>query len=256
MLGLTKKMTRVTPPKDQILSIKDYFTPPKLDFERDFIFAAETIQKAAGIENHPFFTFAKKEKRALTIWAAQEAVVTNPFSQILFHVIGSIKNVHIRSILLPVVEGEHSRLRNGIAEHSHPWLIWRLCNSMGIGESDIQPTGAVIEFIQTLEDLTGGLMCALGALGIGNERMLLDEYSAVYNCFEVAYPEAAYRDFLRANIDEDSGHTKLIETAAAALAATGHDPEEFIRGAELGVSARVRYYDELLSEVQRSIKPS
>src|SRR5207249_697735 len=98
-----------------------------------------------------------------------------------------IKNVHVRSMLLPVVSGEHSPVRNGIAERSHPWLIWRLCRSLGIGDT-ITPTRAVVEFITTLERTSSDPMRALGAFGVGNELMLLSEYRAVEHCFDLAAP--------------------------------------------------------------------
>jgi hypothetical protein len=91
-------------------------------------------------------------------------------------------------------------------------------------------------------------MRALGALGIGNEQMLLAEYRAVEACFDAVYPEADYRGFLQANFGEDETHTRLIGIAAAALTSFGYASEEFVAGARQGVEARVRYYDSLLEE--------
>jgi hypothetical protein len=231
------------------LLVSEYFGPVNLTANRDFVIEAEVIERGARIEDHPFFVVAGKSREALVVWASQEAVVTNPFSQVLFEVMAAIKNVHVRSILLPVVAGEHSNLRNGIAERSHPWLIWQLCRSLGVNEKEIKPTRAVIEFIDVLESTVNDPMLALGALGIGNELMLLAEYRAIERCFESACPEADYRDFLHANIGEDETHTKLIGTAAAALADLGFNARQFVVGAQIGVAARVKYYDSLLSEI-------
>jgi len=234
--------------KTRPFSIREYFQPVLTTGDRSFVSDAEAIERKAAIENHEFFAIAMNSREALKFWAAQEAIVTNPFSQILLHVIGGIKNVHIRSILMPVVAGEHSPIRNGIAGRSHPWLIWKLCRSLSLEEVDIFPSRAVSEFIATLESTVDEPMRALGALGIGNELMLLSEYKAVESCFEKAAPDAEYRDFLRANIGEDEEHTKLIGTAAAALTELGYDKGEFVRGAQLGVDARVAYYGTLLEE--------
>ncbi|XUJ32449.1 hypothetical protein ACQ5SK_28575 [Bradyrhizobium japonicum] len=78
-----------------------------------FIAEAEAIERRARIEVHPFFEYAKNQPDALSLWASQEAVVTNPFSQILLRVIARIANVHVRSLLMPVVDGEHSSVRGG-----------------------------------------------------------------------------------------------------------------------------------------------
>ena len=235
--------------KKNNLVMGEYFRPLHENPDRSFVEIAEAIERDVKIENHPFFKSAVNDRRAMILWTAQEAIVTNPFSQILFKVIGNIKNVHIRSLLMPVVYGEHSKVRKGTADKSHPWLIWRLCKSLGIGENDIKPTQAIIDFIEVLESSIDNPMYALGVLGIGNEKMLLAEYRAVEACFDSACPDADYRDFLHANIEEDVVHTQLIGSAAAAMAAMGDNPDDFIAGAKEGVVARVRYYDALLKEI-------
>jgi hypothetical protein len=229
--------------------VSEYFEPLRLDGDRSFLEAAQAIERAAKIESHPFFSIASSDRQALVLWAGQEAVVTNPFSQLLLRVISSIKNVHVRSILMPVVHGEHSPVRDGIAERSHPWLIWRLCRSLGISDV-IQPTRAVVEFIGVLEQACTNPMRALGTFGVGNELMLLAEYRAVEACFDAAASDADYREFLRANIEEDEGHTKLIERAALALQALGFSGDVYLAGAREGVAARVAYYDALISEIR------
>lgn len=234
--------------RDQRLIIRDYFEPIENGLMPSFMKGAESIERTAKIEEHPFFQLATKSREALILWTAQEAVVTNPFSQILCRVISNIKNVHIRSLLLPVLQGEHSKLREGIAEKSHPWLIWRLCKSLGISYDDVKPTKAVIDFIGVLESAADQPMRALGILGIGNELMLLSEYKAIEVCFDAMFPGADYKGFLHANIDEDEGHTKLIAKAALALTAFGFSDEEFLSGAKEGVAARLTYYDSLLKE--------
>ena len=230
--------------------IGEYFEPLKENPDSSFLKAAEAIERDAKIEDHHFFVVAKKSKPALVLWTSQEAIVTNPFSQILFRVISNIKNVHVRSILIPVVHGEHSPVRKGIAHRSHPWLIWKLCQSLRISNEAIKPTRAVVAFIKALEAEADNPMRALGTLGIGNELMLLAEYRAVETCFDAVCPEADYKDFLEANIGEDETHTKLIGGAAAALTTFGYNPDDFIAGARVGVAARVSYYDELLKEIQ------
>jgi Iron-containing redox enzyme len=220
-----------------------YFAPLSLAGDRIFIAEAEAVESAAKIGDHPFFKLAERNKEALMLWTAQEAAVTNPFSQILFATLSQIRNVHVRALLMPVVAGEHGRVIDNRASKSHPWLIWELCVSLGLDQHPIVPTPALLEFVSTLERTISNPMLALGALGIGNELMLLSEYSAIHRCFEALTPEAKFSKFLNGNIKEDECHTKLIEDAAVALRNSGFDSDDFLAGAALGVSARVKYYD-------------
>ncbi len=233
------------------LKMSEYFEPLKENPDRSFVEVASKIERDAKIENHPFFATAKNSRDAMILWTSQEAIVTNPFSQILFQLMSNVKNVHVRSILIPVVGGEHSKVKAGTATKSHPWLIWKLCRSLNIEAKDIKPTHAIIDFIKVLSDAAENPMYGLGVLGIGNELMLLAEYRAVESCFDVACPEADYRDFLHANIEEDEAHSRLIGDAAASLAALGFDSNDFLRGAKDGVQARVSYYDSLLNEIKK-----
>lgn len=227
-----------------------FFEPIEVSTKAAFVAEAEAIERAAQIENHGFFPFAKRTPQALVLWASQELIVTNPFSQILARVFAQIDNVHVRSLLLPVLIGEHSGVRQGVAANSHPWLIWKLCRSLGLDKADIRTSKAVAAFIAALEEASDDLMYALGALGIGNELMLLAEYRAVESCFDACFPNAEYRDFLHANIAEDEGHTNLIGLGATALEKQGLSAERFLNGARAGVAARVQYYDALLAEAQ------
>lgn len=218
-----------------------------------FVKEAEKIERAAAIEHHPFFAHALANPAALILWATQEAVVTTPFSQALFATLAHIDNVHVRAVLMPVVAGEHGGFEadSGLAPRSHPWLIWRLCKSLGISEDRIKATAAVSEFVNVLFSAIETPMRSLGLLGVGNELLLLAEYEAIYKCFEKHFPDAHYADFLRSNIKEDEGHTMLIERAATALHHMGHSADEYLKGAAIGVSARVTYYDTLLTESVR-----
>jgi hypothetical protein len=231
------------------LKIAEYFEPLKENPDRSFVEVANKIERDAKIETHPFFETAKNSREALILWTSQEAIVTNPFSQILFQLIGNVKNVHVRSILMPVVGGEHSKVKAGTASKSHPWLIWKLCGSLNLKAKDIKPTKAIIDFIKVLADSAENPMYGLGVLGIGNELMLLAEYTAIESCFDNACPDADYRDFLHANIGEDEVHSRLIGDAAAALATLGFSVNDFLAGAKDGVKARISYYDALTIEI-------
>jgi hypothetical protein len=222
-----------------------YFDPPSFT-EFPELAEAHAYQERAQIERHPFFDVASRRADALRMWAEQEAVVTGPFSQLLLMLGSKITNVHLRAVFLPVVTGEHHRLQQGIASASHPWLLNKLCLSIGVKTHTIAPSAAVLQFVSVLEHQCGQAMRGIGALAVGNERMLIPEYTAVRACFESVYPNADFAPFLDANIDEDREHTMLLERVAAGLVGFGHAPSDFLRGAQEGVDARVQYYDALL----------
>ncbi len=89
-------------------------------------------------------------------------------------------------------------------------------------------------------------MFGAGYIGIGNERLLVTEYSAVLASISTASADAGvFRPFLAENIAEDSWHAALIERAASGLASLGYPPLDFYDGAVAGVDARIAYYDAL-----------
>jgi hypothetical protein len=219
--------------------------PPRTEWPSE-ISEAAAVQRRAKIFKHPFFEVARHSRAAIRTWAAQEAVVTGTFSQLLMIVASQLRNVHQRALLLEVAVGEHGPGSDDGAERSHPWLLHLLCESLSLRPADVVPLPPTLKFLQVLADSTVDSLRALGAFGVGNELMLIPEYTAVKMCFEQCYPEAAYRDFLMANIEEDTEHVRIVERLAVSLMATGADPAEYVIGAELGVNARVTYYDELV----------
>jgi hypothetical protein len=233
-------------------SYPSYFEPFSASDLPDAVIRANEYQEAASIQDHRFFQIALVSRDALRLWASQEAVITGPFSQLLLLVAARIDNVHLRAGLVEVIRGEHNNPGNQVARHSHPWLLHKLCTSLGLGASDVRPLPATLRFLQVLSDTTDTLLSALGALGVGNERILIPEYSAVRSCFNACYPEADYKGFLEANISEDTEHSAIIQRIASALITSGANPQNYVDGAKQAVDARVAYYDELVSIISRS----
>ncbi|MEA2907915.1 MAG: hypothetical protein QOI12_5302 [Alphaproteobacteria bacterium] len=232
----------------------DFFAPATKADDRledcNAIMQGRSILDEAKIDGHPFFLYATSSRESLRVWAMQESVVTNHFSQVLFAMLALINNVHVRSILVPVVWDEHSSLRNGVAFRSHPQLLANLIADLGIEKSKIKPLPFTLRFADLLTDSISSLLYALGVLGIGNESMLIPEYIAVEKAFAAHYPKKLYSPFLRANIEEDKTHSRLLEVAAACLIRNHDDENEYVRGAHEGVNGRLQYYDALLSHCQ------
>ncbi len=225
----------------------DYFDPlaPHLA-PQPAILSARSVADDSGIGEHPFFAVAAAEPDLLLLWTGQEAVVTGAFSQMLLLLASNIQNVHLRTLFLPVLMGEHQRLINGVARNSHPWLLYKLCGSVGLDIERVRPVPATIDFLNQVAETFDSTASALGALGVGSERLLLTEYTAIQECFRACLPGADYLPFLRANIEDDEMHSRIVEEVAAVLAVNG-EADAYLRGSRVGVQARLRYYDDILA---------
>jgi hypothetical protein len=223
----------------------DHFTPLHPGkFARE-VRSVSKLADESGIENHAFFDLAALDRRALEFWSAQEAVTTNAFSQLLLLCCAHLPNVHARATFLPVIAGEHHELRSGIASRSHPWLLKRLCESLQVDVRRISPAPCTLLFIKALADCVVDPLSGLGALGVGNERMLVPEYTAVESAFRTCIPTADFSGFLNSNINEDVGHSALLEALGTYLVGSATDLEKYTKGARIGVNARLHYYDHL-----------
>lgn len=228
----------------------DYYQPAvahpvaasAINFGRDLVSRCE-------IASHPFFASARQEMRFLKEWASQECVVTNHFSLALLAMIARVKNVHVRSMLLPVVAGEHSKLKEGVAFSSHPYLLSKLVDDLNIDRASIAPRVCTKQFIDVLMSVDKTVPYIIGVLGVGNESLLIPEYEAVHRAFDQHFDPNMHGPFLSANIAEDSVHSELMEKAAMCLITTPQDANQYMDGAQAGVSSRIRYYDNLLQEL-------
>lgn len=224
----------------------DYFAPLQAPIALpQFIERSREIVAKSAIESHPFFSLARENPSALNEWTKQECVITNHFSLALLAMMASITNVHVRSLLMPVVAGEHSPIRHGRAYGSHPNLLAKLVTDLKIDPASITPLPFTATFVSQLFATGRSLPFWLGVLGVGNEALLVPEYGAVRVAFGFHHPSKVYRPFLTANIEEDSQHSALIEEAAACICVTEASKEGFLLGARRGVEARMSYYDAL-----------
>ncbi|WP_158710071.1 iron-containing redox enzyme family protein [Streptomyces katrae] len=207
---------------------------------------ASRLVPESGVERHPFFALAGASRPALEFWVTQELFVTGVFAQLLGLTSSALVNVHQRARFNLVLQGEHGGVKDGVARASHPWLLHKLAHSMGIVPDSVTPAEPTYEFLRDLASSMSSPISALGALGVGNEQMLVPEYGAVKSAFENAAPDVDHGDFLNANIYEDTEHSALIAHIASELIA--HDPslaEDYLTAARSSVTARMRYYDRL-----------
>ncbi|AGZ41059.1 iron-containing redox enzyme family protein [Actinoplanes friuliensis] len=214
---------------------------------------ADALPESTNVRNHPFFDYAGAHPHALVTWVGQELFVTGLFAQLLLLTATSITNVHDRALFDQVPAGEHGPVRDGVARFAHPWLLHELAVSVGIDKRTLRILPPTEEFLRMTAQAMRTPMSALGCLGVGNEKMLVPEYAAVEQAFEKARPEARFRKFLRANIDEDTEHAAIISQVAANLSLGREDrARQYLDGARAGVEARMKYYDDLLDIVSKS----
>ncbi|WP_433607897.1 iron-containing redox enzyme family protein [Dactylosporangium sp. CA-139114] len=212
------------------------------------VIEADALVDRCGVEHHRFFTIAGRSRDALALWVEQEVFVTGVFAQLLSLTASTIVNVHLRAMFNVVVHGEHGPTTRDEAKFAHPTLLHNLRESMGIVEDDMRLAPPTQRFLEAIARSMTSTLSALGSLGVGNERMLVPEYSAVEKAFDQAWPDAGHRAFLRANIEEDTEHSAIISRIASTMISM--QPEtasQYSSGAKSGVDARMRYYDELTS---------
>lgn len=232
----------------------DWFIPVVGDTEDVVIAEAEEYVQRCGIENHPFFELAASSRYALQEWVSQELIITGPISQLMLQVGAQLNNVHLRSQLVTVVSGEHCVVRQGTAKRAHPWLLHRLRESMGISPQHVRPRQETLRFLAVLaEECLGGLT-GIAAIAIGNERLVVPEYSAVKRSFASAWPSSEYEAFLDANIYEDERHARLLAEVAALMISKGGSPDAFLAAAKRSVDARIEYYDSLSASVAEALR--
>lgn len=208
--------------------------------------AAERLAADAELEKHPFFICALADPRAVLCWLTQELIITNAFSQLVLAAAAVLPNVHHRSILAEVASGEHGKFRDGAARAAHPSLLERLRTSIGIERSDVKPLAPTVHFLSRLASRIPDPIASVAFIGVGNERLIEPEYTAVEKCFDRHFPDASYRPFLHANVNEDILHSNLCYDLADALIETEADRDRYISEARLAIASRVQYFDELL----------
>lgn len=177
-------------------------------------------------------------------------MVTGEFAKQLHLVAGRINNTHLRALTDLVTAGENGRVnKEGVAANSHPTLLDQLRESMGISVDDVVPLPETLEFLDVLEKECLTPLRGVAALGVGNEKMIPEEYGAVMRTFEVCLPDARYRAFLMANVAEDTEHADILARVGTGLINQGHDPRLYFDGAKAAVDARFDYYDRILQRI-------
>jgi hypothetical protein len=224
-------------------SFFDPVAPPETDLTE----ALEELVLDAKLDEHPFFDLAARTQSALWLWASQELVMTNAFSQIVLRAASQIGNVHARAVLAEVAYGEHGRVRSGLAKRAHPWLLEQLRASIDLTRSKVAPAQPTINFIERLASRITEPLESVAFIGIGNERLIAPEYKAIRRCFQALFPLAQFEPFLKANIDEDIVHARLCYELGAILSKSSADEQRFLEAAAASIKSRVIYFDELLA---------
>lgn len=211
----------------------------------------ERYVEEAQLEKHPFFDRAISNRSTLALWVSQELVMTNAFSQLVLGAAATCRNVHARAVLTEIAWGEHGRMRDLVAKHAHPWLLEQLRESVHLPRDVVCPLGPTIAFIERLSAHIGDALEAVAFIGVGNERLIVPEYTAVERCFEALWPDSDFKPFLEANLNEDIWHSELSYILANMLITNNNERERFLVASQEAIKSRVEYFDELLELDQR-----
>ncbi|WP_155372680.1 iron-containing redox enzyme family protein [Catellatospora vulcania] len=207
----------------------------------------ETYIDEIRLQEHPFFSSAMADVEALRLWVSQELVMTNAFSQIVLSAASAIQNVHLRAVLAEVAYGEHGALKGSKAAKSHPWLLNQLRDSLNISPEEVRPMPPTVRFVERLVHFLDDPLTAVAAIGVGNERLIIPEYTAVRKCFSNLLPNAVFQPFLDANTTEDIVHSRLCYEAASRMIAlsNGNSRKLYLEAGKSSIDSRVKYFDEL-----------
>ncbi len=226
-----------------------HFMPPGGTERHPVVNEIEAFIDQKDLASHPFFTLAAMDSRALELWLSQELVMTNAFSQVVLAAASRVQNVHVRAILTEIAYGEHGHVKGGLARRAHPWLLHKLADSIGLDPDSVSPHEATAHLIAKLANsVAEGTLPALAWIGVGNERLIIPEYSAIEKCFAGLMSDACYEPFLQANLKEDVLHSRLCYEAASSLINSDEDARLFYNEAISSVLGRWEYFDSLASE--------
>lgn len=239
-------------PAEQPFRYGEWFDRPIVSPLHPVTREAEAYLFGRNIRNHEFFQVASRSPNALRLWVTQELVVTGEFAKQLHLIAGRINNTHLRAMVDEVAAGENGALNQteGVAPNSHPTLLDALRESMGISRDEVTPLPETVEFLRILEQECTTPLRGVAALGVGNEKMIPEEYGAVMTSFEACLPDARFRAFLMANIAEDSLHASLLAQVGTGLINQGHDSTLYMAGAKAAVDSRFDHYDRILQRVR------
>jgi hypothetical protein len=230
-----------------------FFDPLSDVAEHPVVREIEQYIEHRQLDEHQFFRLANHSKSALVLWATQELVMTNAFSQLVLRAASCIPNVHARAVLVEIASGEHGLSRRGIAKHAHPWLLSQLGSSIDLDLVQVSPAEPTRMFIRRLASHIDTLLNMLAYIGVGNERLIIPEYTAVKKCFAAQWPESRYKLFLDANLNEDISHSQLCYLLASMVIKSERDAESFRSAAIASIDSRFEYFDGLQALVESEI---
>jgi hypothetical protein len=103
-------------------------------------------------------------------------------------------------------------------------------------------------YLDTLINIcASGPLSALGAIGVGNELLLVEEYGAANRAYAMAFDGHAGSVFFAANIDADDTHSRLCaEIASGFCDLYGVSASEYDYAAERAIMARQHFYNQLV----------
>jgi hypothetical protein len=229
---------------------EEWFEPVVPVAPSDAVLQCEAYVDEVRIGEHPFFAIGAESPEALRVWVTQELVVTGQIARLMLAIASRITNVHLRARMTYVAWGEHHAVRtSGVANRSHPWLLHQLGRSMGIGPREVRPMDETLAFLDVIEQDCETVLGGVASLGVGNEHLIIPEYTAVGACFERSCPDIDASIFLNANIEEDLRHSQLLRDLGAALIEAGADPDLYLLAGRRSVDARLEYYDRLVDRV-------
>ena len=142
----------------------------------------------------------------------------------------------------------------------HSKLMDRFCEAAGIkplsNDADMVPE--VIKWRNDLLEVCKSSPAAgIGALGLGTELIVADVYRPMLEAIKIAFPEMSMNDyvFFPLHISCDDDHAVALMELAASFAETKEGRKELIRGMNIALDGRIRFWDAMNKRLIQSAIP-
>lgn len=214
------------------------------------------VVKSDPVLHHPLLKAARAQalsREHLKLFAVQESFVSLAFPAMMAEVVARIPYT-LEAVRYPLITNMFEEVGERSLNESHPALLRRLAGALGAADHEISTAQPLLKTKQYLDALfsicrDSSYLRALGAIGYGNEYLVLFEYPPFREATRaVGCPEEVLR-FFDVNIEADATHTVNLERALAHACTGPGDVEAIYDGMMQSLAARNLFYDGLWEQM-------
>lgn len=214
------------------------------------------IVKDHQVLRHPLLEAARRHeltKAQLKIFAIQESFVSLSFPAMLAETIAHVPYA-LEQVRYPLIVNMFEEVGERDLSQSHPSLLRSLAKGLGASDEEVvnsKPLPKTEAYLGMLFEICRGesYLRSLGAIGYGNEYLVLFEYPPFRDATRAVGGEDAILRFFDVNIEADAEHTVNLERTLAAACRGSGDVGQILDGMLQSLQARQVFYDGLWEEI-------